>query len=280
MQSGFGKQAQTTRSIDRVPPEVLARVFELAHDGPADSSRTLRSASLVCGRWRDPAQRELFSHVTLDLLMTPAKADAWLASPARGRYRIQSLSVTEGEGSGQEVEEALKALSGDDPANHITHSFHHIAARITTLSLTIEDEDSAFSKLLTECSALERLEFTTPALPADSPTTFLRRYNELLDRVVLSLPPSQKIKHVYLYGLGAPQVFENEDEYHSNAVALVVYALLSALAGPALSGLMYLAFPDLKVEDFDGVYGGPALSAVMEECASRSVVVAFGDGMV
>ena len=102
-------------TVDDLPPELVARITELAHAaGPMGDPMLLSAASLVCRRWRDPAQRELFAHVVLDLDTYPDQGQRWLASPARQRYRVRSMDLTRGGASdeGDEAEQILLQCEG------------------------------------------------------------------------------------------------------------------------------------------------------------------------
>ena len=95
--------------IYTLPPELVFRIMELAHEDPPS---TLLSAALVCRRWRDPAPRELFGHVVINLLVHSLKNQAWIGSPVRERFAIRSLSLTARTGDGQEAEEILSLCGG------------------------------------------------------------------------------------------------------------------------------------------------------------------------
>ncbi|KAL8279512.1 hypothetical protein RQP46_008074 [Phenoliferia psychrophenolica] len=54
-------------TIHSLAPEILSDIFELAHDPHKPS--TMKSASLVCRVWRDPAQRTLFLDVVVPIFL-------------------------------------------------------------------------------------------------------------------------------------------------------------------------------------------------------------------
>ncbi|KAL8281290.1 hypothetical protein RQP46_006324 [Phenoliferia psychrophenolica] len=76
-------------TIDSLAPELLHEILEHV---PLYSD--LLSASLICRRWREPAQRALFQTVSFSSNGSEVrrrKTRLWLDSPARPRYRTQSL---------------------------------------------------------------------------------------------------------------------------------------------------------------------------------------------
>lgn len=102
-------------SMLTLPPQLLARILHYAHEGAA--AATLLSAALVCRQWRDPAQRQLFAHLTLDLPRHPHRAAQWLASPARTRYLVLSPDATKpspggGHDGGHELARILDVCNG------------------------------------------------------------------------------------------------------------------------------------------------------------------------
>ncbi|KAL8291310.1 hypothetical protein RQP46_002288 [Phenoliferia psychrophenolica] len=74
-------------TIDSLAPELLVEILDL----PRYSD--ILSASLICRRWREPAQRALFQTGSFSSNgdVRTRKARFWLDSPARPRYRTKSL---------------------------------------------------------------------------------------------------------------------------------------------------------------------------------------------
>lgn len=106
-------------TIESLAPETLYRIMQLVR-GPTPTwdilaSRTwpreakpLLAASLACQRWRDPAQRALWSDAR------PAKTTfVWLSSPARARYTIRALWLqVDDEETDESLEAALASCTG------------------------------------------------------------------------------------------------------------------------------------------------------------------------
>ncbi|KAL8276832.1 hypothetical protein RQP46_010763 [Phenoliferia psychrophenolica] len=77
-----------------LPPELLYHIFLHAWNDPP----TLLSAALCCSAWTDPAQRVLHTHVVLcqrgaDLNEFDRKAEEWINSVGRQRYRVSSMVI-------------------------------------------------------------------------------------------------------------------------------------------------------------------------------------------
>lgn len=75
-------------SFDFLPAELLDYLFDLV-----DSPSTLYASSLVCRRWRHPAQRALFQNAPELFSVSRRDAERWLESPARERYHIKRLRL-------------------------------------------------------------------------------------------------------------------------------------------------------------------------------------------
>ncbi|KAL8277295.1 hypothetical protein RQP46_010248 [Phenoliferia psychrophenolica] len=73
-------------TIDSLPPELLCKIME--HIFSEWQTWNLCDASLVCQKWREPAQRVLLRNVVPAL---SGSAEVWLQS--EGRYRVESLSI-------------------------------------------------------------------------------------------------------------------------------------------------------------------------------------------
>lgn len=87
-------------TIDSLAPETLSLIFELVGFDSADRrNAVLLSASLVCRRWRDEAQRALFTFLSFGTSWAEDGVDVdvppleWLACAARTRYPVRSLHL-------------------------------------------------------------------------------------------------------------------------------------------------------------------------------------------
>lgn len=81
-------------TADNLPDDVLHHVFALMLTNRNRSDPyNLSTASLVCRRWRVPAQRALAMDVTFLSFLHPQRADKSIASPLRSRYQIRSLEI-------------------------------------------------------------------------------------------------------------------------------------------------------------------------------------------
>lgn len=83
-------------TIDSLAPELLSEIMGHLHAPWAHGDLgDLWRACLVSRRWREPAQRTLFETVVLRVGFAPQEdaVDQWRQSPARGRYRTNSLVV-------------------------------------------------------------------------------------------------------------------------------------------------------------------------------------------
>lgn len=78
-------------TIDSLPFELVLNIFDYCSIYDRDEVKFC----LVCRRWRDPAERALYSRV---VFITERSALGWLGSPARRRHRTQSLSLWRGIG--------------------------------------------------------------------------------------------------------------------------------------------------------------------------------------
>ena len=79
--------AHTMTTIDSLANETLIEIFTNL------DRRSLDQAALVCRRWRDPAQLALFFVVRIRRIRGHDQANRWLASPARGRFRIREARL-------------------------------------------------------------------------------------------------------------------------------------------------------------------------------------------
>lgn len=77
-------------TADDLPDGVLHHVFSLVLK---TDSFSLSKASLVCRRWRLPAQRALAMNVSLLCDINSRRADEWIKSLLGSQYQIQSLDV-------------------------------------------------------------------------------------------------------------------------------------------------------------------------------------------
>ncbi|KAL8277985.1 hypothetical protein RQP46_009617 [Phenoliferia psychrophenolica] len=91
-------------TIDSLPNETLDKIMEMLKTpyradwenrwlDETGRNDMLQSAALVCSRWRDPAQRALFSDVHISSYNHPLRHDRFLAAPAHLRRQTRSLRV-------------------------------------------------------------------------------------------------------------------------------------------------------------------------------------------
>ncbi|KAL8290643.1 hypothetical protein RQP46_002901 [Phenoliferia psychrophenolica] len=226
-------------TIISLPTEILDTIFECLQSKEAKKDyEDLSPLSLVCRSWREPAQRALFTV----LVMSDTRALRWLASPARTRYHVKSLSFEYSSGPRLEalVREACPRLS----AASFGHSHGFIwkggydwcatdqAADIKSLRLTLQVD-----------LTLETI--TAVGIGAPSSLQALTFQNDwtLADQV----------KHI------SPDLLDN---------------LLRTLRLPNVVGLRRLTFRTETYSDFANKEG----IALLEECEERSIAVLCRSG--
>lgn len=90
-------------TIHALQPELLSAVFSHTPLSPNDNNDLCRY-SLVCRDWREPAQLALFGALGLN---DEERAQAWLASPGRQRFRVKHVEFSR---RFKNVEIGLRAL--------------------------------------------------------------------------------------------------------------------------------------------------------------------------
>ncbi|KAL8277006.1 hypothetical protein RQP46_010540 [Phenoliferia psychrophenolica] len=217
-------------TIDSLAPELLDEIFE--HFPLGYRCLDHLRASLVCRRWREPAQRLLFQNV---VLRTKRMADAWLQSTGRARYRTRSLTMGQWENQAQLLSmEVLKACPdlrslwlGDCEdggyewcsSAHVEESFPYDAGPLTTRNLRhlslyadlgINSNEAVFSPIRHSLVylSLEALDaYSAPALIkcfADKPFPLVRHLLlneplgfELWPKLITSFPSLVTLEILY-----------------------------------------------------------------------------------
>lgn len=79
-----------TTTIESLPTELLTEIIREASLGCWTGVKTLKSCTLVCKDWREPAERTLYGSLSF---RNDKSAQAWLASTRRAHFPVKKLAM-------------------------------------------------------------------------------------------------------------------------------------------------------------------------------------------